>query len=104
MGQQQGKERSSAGGSAGGLVAGHQGGAPGSSSIVSAAGGSTVDRHVGSSIRNKATKPRAATVSAASTASGKERGILAGSNIFTEHNGKARPGVEKTKRRKTVGE
>lgn len=85
MGQQQGKERTSAGG----LVAGQQGGAPGSS-IVGAVGGSTVDRHVGSSIRNKATKPRAATVSAASTATGKERGILAGSNIFTEHNGKDR--------------
>lgn len=86
MGQQQGKERGSGGGgSIGGL------GGPGSS-IASVAGGSTVDRHVGSSIRNKSSsaassKPKAATVSQAATSSGKERGIL-GSNIFTEHSGK----------------
>lgn len=97
MGQQQGKERTSGGGGGtGALALGGSSTAGGSSSIVSGGGGgaagglsgATVDRHVGSSIRSKGNKPRAATVSAASTATGKERGIL-GSNIFTEHNGKS---------------
>ena len=100
MGQQQAKERSTGtGGSLGGLTG---------SSLVSsaAAGGSTVDRHIGgSSIRSKSSsssKPRAATVSAAATASGKERGIL-GSNIFTEHSGKDRRHKGKSYWRWTLG-
>lgn len=93
MGQQQTKERTSGGGSIGGLSG------PG---IANVPGGSTVDRHVGSSIRNKSSsKPRAATVSQAATSSGKERGVL-GSNIFTEHSGKKgtepHPVTRKTKK------
>lgn len=82
MGQQQGKEKERERGPGTGPGATVM--TPGPSSVSSVGG---VISATGGSIRAKAGKPKAATVSAASSGSGKERGIL-GSNIFTEHSGK----------------